>query len=240
MSLEKVLITGASRGIGLAIAEKLAGKYQLILHATTENSFTKFIPNSEILCADFSDPAQVSQFCKQLKKEHGNQLVAIINNAGITKDNAILFQSEKDIDSILNINLRAPIMISKTAMKIFAASKKGTIINMSSISAHTGNAFQSIYAATKAGLIAFSKSLAKEAGVLNESHQIRVLSISPGYIETDMTTHVPAAEKEKFLALTPSRKFGKAEEVAALVAFLLSEEADFINGSDIPINGGLA
>lgn len=239
MLLEKVLITGASRGIGLAIAEKLAGKYKLILHATNENSFTKSIPGSEILCADFSDPEQVATFCKRLKKEHGNDLVAVINNAGIAKDNAILFQSEKDIDSILNINLRAPIMISKTAMKIFSANKKGTIIQMSSISAHTGNAFQSIYATTKAGLVAFSKSLAKEAGVLNESHEIRVLSVSPGYIETEMTAHVPTADKEKYLKATPSRRFGKAEEVAELVEFLLSGKSAFINGSDLLINGGM-
>lgn len=240
MLLKKILITGASRGIGLAIAEKLAGDYYLILHATSENSFTKTMPNSEVLCADFSDPVQVSTFCKQLKKEHGNELVAVINNAGIAKDNSILFQSEKDIDSILNINLRAPILISKTAMKIFSANKKGTIINMSSISAHTGNAFQSVYASTKAALVAFSKSLAKEAGVLNDAHEIRVLSISPGYIETEMTAHVPQADQEKFLAITPSRKFGKAEEVASLVSFLLSDQSTFINGSDIPINGGLA
>ncbi len=103
MALKKVLITGASRGIGLAIANKLVNQYHLVLHATNEQSFTTSLPNSSILCADFSDPEQVSVFCKQLKKEHSDELYAVINNAGITLDNSIIFQSEKDIDKILNV-----------------------------------------------------------------------------------------------------------------------------------------
>ncbi|HTM99285.1 MAG TPA: SDR family oxidoreductase, partial [Pedobacter sp.] len=160
MAIKKVLITGASRGIGLAIANKLANQYELILHATNEQSFTRPIPNSSIISADFSDPEQVTAFCKRLKKEHGDELYAIINNAGVTLDNSIIFQSEKDIDKMLNVNLKAPIMICKTAMKIFNVRKKGVIINVGSVIGETGNAFQSIYAATKAGLVAFSKSLA--------------------------------------------------------------------------------
>ncbi len=111
----------------------------------------------------FQNPEQVSDFCKQLKKEHGDTLYGVINNAGVTFDNSLIFQPEKAIDAMLNVNLRAPIMICKTAMKIFSLSKQGVIINVSSIVGETGNAFQAVYAATKARLVALSKSLAQEA-----------------------------------------------------------------------------
>jgi 3-oxoacyl-[acyl-carrier protein] reductase len=239
MTTKKILITGASRGLGLAISKKLSSQYQLVLHASSADSFISIPPNSQILCADLSDPEQVTSFCKQLKKEHGDTLYGIINNAGVTFDNSLIFQPEKAIDSMLNVNLRAPIMICKTAMKIFSLSKQGVIINVSSVVAETGNAFQSVYAATKAGLIALSKSLAQEAAALNETHQIRVLSIAPGFIETDMTDNLPETEKEKYLKMIPSKRFGKAEEIADLVSFLLSDQSAYINGTNININGGL-
>lgn len=235
-----VLITGASRGLGLAISKKLSSHYQLILHASGPDSFTTEIPNSQILCADLSDPEQVSIFCKKIKKEYGDNLYAVINNAGVALDNSLIFQPEKAIDTMLNVNLRAPIMICKTAMKIFGLNKRGIIINISSVVAETGNAFQAVYAATKAGLISFSKSLAHEAAALNEDHQIRVLSISPGFIETDMTDRIPENEREKYLKMIPSKRFGKAEEIADLVNFLLSDQSAYINGTNLHINGGLA
>lgn len=239
MTNKKILITGASRGLGLAISKKLSDQYQLILHASSPESFTTAIPNSQLMYADFSDPEQVTAFCRQLKKEHGEGLYAVINNAGVTFDNSLIFQSEKAIDSMLNVNLRAPIMICKTAMKIFNLNKEGVIINISSIVGQTGNAFQSVYAATKAGLVALSKSLAQEAAALNEEHSIRVLSISPGFIETDMTAKLPEAEKEKYLKMIPSKRFGKVEDVAEMISFLLSEQAFYVNGTNIHVNGGL-
>lgn len=239
MTNKKILITGASRGLGLAISKKLCNEYQLILHASSLESFTETIPNSQILCADFSDPEQLNNFCKQLKKEHGDSLYGVINNAGITFDNSILFQSEKAIDTMLNVNLRAPILISKTAMKIFNLSKSGVIINISSIVGQTGNAFQSVYAATKAGLVALAKSLAQEAAALSEEHSIRVLSVSPGFVETDMTSKLPEAEREKYLKMIPAKRFGKAEDVADLISFLLSDQASYVNGTNINVNGGL-
>lgn len=239
MTTKKVLITGASRGLGLAISQKLSSQYQLILHASHAESFTHPIPNSQLLCANFSDPEQVSTFCKQLKKEHGNELYAVINNAGVTLDNSLIFQPEKAIDTMLNVNLRAPIMICKTAMKIFNLNKEGIIINISSVVAETGNAFQSVYSATKAGLIALSKSLAQEAAALNEEHRIRVLCVSPGFIETDMTASLPEDEKAKYLKMIPSKRFGKAEEIADLITFLLSDQSAYINGTNLHINGGL-
>jgi len=239
MTTKKVLITGASRGLGLAISRKLSSQYQLILHASSKDSFTSIPPNSHILCADLSDPGQVADFCKQLKKEHGDTLYGVINNAGVTFDNSLIFQPEKAIDAMINVNLRTPIMICKTAMKIFGLSKEGVIINVSSVVGETGNAFQAVYAATKAGLVALSKSLAQEAAALNEEHNIRVLSISPGFIETDMTDKLPEKEKEKYLKMIPSKRFGKAEDVAEMISFLLSGQSAYVNGTNIHINGGL-
>ena len=239
MEKRKVLITGASKGLGLAISKKLAGDYTLILHASKKESFADIEPGSHLLCADFSDPDQINGFCKRLKAEHGDTLYAVINNAGVTFDKSLIYQPEREIEGMLNVNLKAPIMICKTAMKIFNQTKQGVIINISSLVGETGNAFQSVYAATKAGLAALSKSLAQEAAAITEGHQIRVLSVSPGFIETNMTASIPEAQKEKYLDMIPAKRFGKAEEVADAIAYLLSDKASYINGTNIHINGGL-
>lgn len=240
-----VLITGASRGIGKAIALTLQDSYSLVLHATSEESLAAVMNdlkqpgNHSALCADLSDAAAVKNFCSELKKQFGSSLYAVVNNAGVTLDKSLLFQPEGDIDKMLQVNLKAPILISKTAFKIFHGTRMGVIINMSSCIGEMGNAFQSVYAATKAGLVAFSKSLAREAGSLLPDHAIRVLSISPGYIETSMTNNIPQQEKEKYLGNIPAKRLGGAEEVANLVKFLLTNEAGYINGSEIKINGGI-
>jgi 3-oxoacyl-[acyl-carrier protein] reductase len=240
MERKKVLITGASKGLGLAISKKLASTYELILHASKEESFTTIEPGSHMLCADFSDPDQVTTFCKQLKKLHGDTLYAVINNAGVTFDKPLNFQPDREIDTMLNVNLRAPVMICKTAMKIFGLHGQGVIINISSVVGESGNAFQSVYAATKAGLTALSRSLAQEAAALNEGgHAIRVLSVSPGFIETDMTATIPEAIKEKYLSMIPAKRFGTVNDVADTIEFLLSDKAAYINGTNIHINGGL-
>src|SRR5471030_1797224 len=139
MDKKKVLITGASKGLGLAIAKKLSPKYELILHASKKESFTEIIPGSHILCADFSDNEQTANFCKALKKEHSDNLYAVINNAGLTYDKPLNYQPDREIDAMLNVNLRAPIMISKTAMKIFGLLNRGVIINISSVVGESGN-----------------------------------------------------------------------------------------------------
>jgi 3-oxoacyl-[acyl-carrier protein] reductase len=236
---KKVLITGASRGLGLAISKKLSAEYSLILHASKEESFSEAVPGAHILCADFSDSDQIADFCKRLKAEHGDSLYAVINNAGLTLNKSLIFQPERDIDAMLNINLKAPIMICKTAMKIFNLNKEGVIINLSSCVGETGSPFQSVYAAAKAGLVALAKSLAQEAGALNEKHNIRVLSVSPGFIETDMTSDIPQSDKDKYFQMIPANRYGKAEDVAEAISFLLSDKASYINGTNIHINGGL-
>ncbi len=242
----KVLITGASRGLGLAMAKKLSSQYSLILHASKDENLDnlrsflgKYQDRHHVLCADFSNHEEVSKFCKQLKKQYIDSLYGVINNAGVTFNKSLLFQPERDIDTIIQVNLKAPILINKTALKIFALKKKGIIINVSSCVGEIGNAFQAVYAATKAGLVALTKSLAKEVSVLDKDHSIRILSISPGFIETEMTEKIPDSEKEKYLANIPSNRFGKSEEVAEVITFLLSEKATYINGTDIKINGGI-
>jgi 3-oxoacyl-[acyl-carrier protein] reductase len=236
---KKILITGASRGLGLAISKKLLSKYTLILHASSPDSFTTLLPGANILCADFSDNKQLIDFCKRLKREHGDELYAVINNAGVTFDKSLIYQPEHEIDKMLQVNLKAPVMICKTAMKIFGLNKQGVIINISSVVGESGNAFQSVYAATKAGLTALSRSLAQEAAALNDDHQIRVLSVSPGFIDTDMTATIPPAIREKYLGMIPAKRLGTTDDVANTIAFLLSDEASYINGTNIHINGGL-
>jgi 3-oxoacyl-[acyl-carrier protein] reductase len=236
---KKVLITGASRGLGLAISKLLAPDYHLILHASSPESFTETIPDSDILCADLSDAEQLADFCKQLKKQHGSELYGVINNAGVTFDNSIIYQQEKHIDAMLNVNLRAPILICKTVMKLFAANGGGVIINMSSVVGESGNAFQAVYAATKAALVAFSRSLAQEAAVMNDPNNVRVLCVSPGFIDTDMTANIPAEMKEKYLKMIPAKKMGTPEDIAETIYFLLSEKASYINGTNVHVNGGL-
>lgn len=192
-----------------------------------------------MLCADLSDPVQLAEFCKQLKKKHGSDLYAVVNNAGVAHDNSIIYQQEKHIDAMLNINLRAPVMICKTVMKLFSANGGGVIINMSSVVGESGNAFQAVYAATKAALVAFSRSLAQEAAVMNDPNNIRVLCVSPGFIDTDMTANIPVEMKEKYLKMIPAKKMGTPEDIAQTVYFLLSEKASYINGTNVHVNGGL-
>jgi 3-oxoacyl-[acyl-carrier protein] reductase len=239
MTKKKVLITGASKGLGLAIAKKLSEEYSLILHASKAESFKTVFPDCDFLYADFSDPEQISAFCKKLKKDYGDTLYAVINNAGLTFDKSLIYQPEHEIDTMLNVNLKAPIMICKAVMKNFVLNKRGVIVNISSCVGETGNAFQAVYSATKAGLVALSKSLAKEVAALSTDHQIRVLSISPGFIETEMTAILPEAEREKYLKMIPANRFGNVDDIADTVSFLLSDKASFINGTNISINGGM-
>lgn len=221
------------------MSKLLSSEYRLVLHATTPESFKEQIPDSEMLCGDLSDPTQLADFCKALKKQHGSDLYGVINNAGVAHDNSIIYQQEKHIDAMLSINLRAPILICKTVMKLFSANAGGVIINMSSVVGESGNAFQAVYAATKAALVAFSRSLAQEAAVMNDPNNIRVLCVSPGFIDTDMTANIPAEMKEKYLKMIPAKKMGAPEDIAQTVYFLLSEKAAYINGTNVHVNGGL-
>lgn len=239
MPEKKILITGASRGLGFAISKALSAEYTLILHATSKESFSHVDPRHHLLCADLSDPNELNDFCKRLKKEHGDTLYGVINNAGVTFDKSLIYQPENEIDKMLHVNLKAPIMICKAVLKQFLLNKQGVIINVSSCVGETGNAFQAVYSATKAGLAALSKSLAREVSALSEEHTIRILSIAPGFIETEMTDSVPEKFRQEYLKAIPANRFGNVNEVADVVAFLLSDKASYINGTNININGGI-
>ena len=239
MPEKKILITGASRGLGFAISKALSAEYTLILHATSKESFSHVDPKHHLLCADLSDPNELNDFCKRLKKEHGDTLYGVINNAGVTFDKSLIYQPENEIDKMLHVNLKAPIMICKAVLKQFLLNKQGVIINVSSCVGETGNAFQAVYSATKAGLAALSKSLAREVSALSEEHTIRILSIAPGFIETEMTDSVPEKFRQEYLKAIPANRFGNVNEVADVVAFLLSDKASYINGTNININGGI-
>lgn len=244
MATEKmVLITGASRGIGRAIALKLAKKYRLILHASVESSLvslkTELDGNHEILYADFTDVAATKNFCTELKKIAGKSLYAVVNNAGIAIDKPLMYQSMRDIDAMLSVNMKAPLLISKVALKIFIANNKGVLVNISSCVGQTGNAFQVVYSMTKAAMTVMSKAIAKEVAALNKEHQIRSVSIAPGFIETDMTKELTDSVREAYIKMIPTSHFGHPSDVADAVDFVLSKQASYINGTEIAVNGGI-
>ncbi|MEO1259507.1 MAG: SDR family NAD(P)-dependent oxidoreductase [Bacteroidota bacterium] len=246
MKNAKILITGASRGIGQAIALKLSQEgFSLVLHARQDESLIETISQLkegiayETITADLADPNQVKGFLSALKKAH-KDLYGIVSNAGITSDKPIAYQPEKEIDLLLQVNLKVPILLGKYAMKHFMKTKKGFFVNISSVVGEIGNAFQSVYGASKAGITALSKSWAKEIGQLVPDHEVRFLTVSPGFIETDMTDQLTPAIKSLYKKSIPSNRFGHPGEVANLIAFLLSEQSPYINGSEIKINGGIA
>ncbi len=243
MEKKKVLITGASRGIGKAIALTLSKDYDLILHASRPESLKNLLkelgPKHAVLCADFSDVEATKIFCNALKKLVGQSLYGVVNNAGIALDKPLMYQSMNAIEQMLNINVKAPLLISKTALKLFIPNKEGVIINLGSCVGETGNAFQVVYSMTKAAMVAMSKSIAKEIALIDKTLNIRAITVSPGFIDTDMTKDLPEAVKEKYLEMIPSSYFGHPNEVANVVEFALSEKAKYVNGTNIAVNGGL-
>lgn len=243
MEKKKVLVTGASRGIGRAIAFALSGQYSLILHASKPESLESLLKEldgeHEVLCADFSEINAVKEFCSVLKKMAGKSFYGVVNNAGVALDKPLMYQSLNDIDKMLNINVKAPLLISKTALKLFIGNKEGVIINMGSCVGETGNAFQVVYSMTKAAMVTMTKSIAKEVSLIDKSLNIRAVTVSPGFIDTDMTKSLSDDVKEKYLEMIPSSYFGDPNEVANVVKFALSAEAKYINGTNIAVNGGI-
>lgn len=242
-----ILVTGASRGLGRSIALKLFQEnYAVILHARKEEHLAALLGEmgeSErigVLCADFADGEALKGFVAALSAQYRGRLYGIVNNAGIALDDAIAYQPERDIDMMLQVNLKAPIMIGKAGMKMFLKRKQGVIINISSFVGESGNAFQSVYAACKAGLVGLTKSWAKEISELLDEHMIRFLTVSPGFIDSDMTEKIPGPQKEAYLKRIASKRMGRPEEVAELVSFLVSDRASYMNGSQIEITGGLS
>ena len=233
---KKILITGASRGIGKDIALKSKEKGYEVLGTSTTNEGVSNLKKNGIhgLQLNLNDKKSVESFNYLLTQEHPD-IAVLVNNAGITRDNIVLRMTEEEWMDVLNVNLNGAFKISKTVLKFMLKKRWGRILNITSTSASTGNRGQANYAAAKAGIEAFSKSLAKEVG----SRGITVNAIAPGYIQTDMTKVISEKVKEEILSQIPLSRFGKPEEISQLVDFLISDEASYITGQTIHINGGL-
>jgi len=233
---KKILITGASRGIGRDIALNSKEKGYKVLGTSTTNEGVSSLKENGIhgLQLDLNDKKSVESFNGLLTQEHPD-IAVLVNNAGITRDNIVLRMSEEEWTDVLNVNLNGAFKVTKTVLKFMLKKRWGRILNITSTSASTGNRGQANYAAAKAGIEAFSKSVAKEVG----SRGITVNAIAPGYIQTDMTEVISENVKKEILSQIPLSRFGKPEEISQLVDFLISDEASYITGQTIHINGGL-
>ena len=234
--MKTALVTGASRGIGRAIALELKSKdFSIIGTATYQAGVDALIENGiEGYILDLNSPNSIGNFWEQLEADKKN-ISVLVNNAGITRDNIVLRMSDDEWSDIMNVHLNGTFQLCKRSLKMMLKNKWGRIINISSASASIGNRGQSNYAAAKAGVEAFTKSLAKEVG----KRDITINAVAPGFIATDMTEQNDGVNAEYLIKEIPLGRFGEPEEVAGLVKFLCSEKASYITGQTIHINGGL-
>ncbi len=234
--MKTALVTGASRGIGKAIALELKEKgYSVIGTATSDNGAAKLNDigiQGHVL--DLNSHESIDSFWQKLEDNNQN-ISLLVNNAGITRDNIVLRMSDEEWSDIMNVHLYGTFQLCKRSLKMMLKSKWGRIINISSASASIGNRGQSNYAAAKAGVEAFTKSLAKEVG----KRDITINAVAPGFISTDMTENNDGVNEDYLIKEIPLGRFGEPAEVANLVTFLCSEEASYITGQTIHINGGL-
>ncbi|SEO78576.1 3-oxoacyl-[acyl-carrier-protein] reductase [Luteibacter sp. UNC138MFCol5.1] len=237
---EIALVTGASRGIGAAIADRLAALGATVYGTATSESGAKAI--GERLAAhgghgrvlDVTDPAAIEALIDGIAKESGAVSV-LVNNAGITRDQLLMRMKEDDWSAIMDTNLTSVFRTSKAVMRGMMKARKGRIISIASVVGVTGNPGQANYAAAKAGIIAFSKSLAREIG----SRGITVNVVAPGFIDTDMTRALPEEQREALLAGIALGHLGEASDIAEAVAFLASPAARYITGETLHVNGGM-
>lgn len=241
---EKIaVITGASRGIGAAIAKKMAENgatviinYQGSVQAAQalEAEIREKGGKAVTYKCDVSDFDKCEKFIGDIVKEYG-RIDILVNNAGITRDGLLMGMKEEDFDSVINVNLKGTFNTIRFASRTMVKQRKGKIINISSVSGVTGNAGQANYSASKAGIIGFTKSAARELA----SRNINVNAIAPGFVDTDMTITLSDKVKEGAKGQIPLGRFGKPEEVAELALFLSSEKSDYITGQVINIDGGM-
>lgn len=238
-----IVVTGASRGIGRAIAVAMSepGHEVVVNYRSNPKSAEETAVQIEskggiphLLQFDISDSEAVKAAFKEIVKNH-NRLDVLVNNAGITRDNLLAIMKPVEWDDVININLKGTFLCSQAAVKPMMRQKYGRIINVTSVVGVMGNAGQSNYAAAKAGIIGFTRSLAREL----ISRNITVNAVAPGFIETDMTRDMPEKSRELLLAQIPAGRAGSGEDVAAAVKFLASQAAGYVTGQVLHVNGGM-
>ena len=241
---EKVaLVTGASRGIGKSIAMAVAARGAQVLCVSSRDGGCADVltaidaagGKAQAMACDVSDPGQVQGLADQVLQEYG-RLDVLINNAGVTRDGVFLRMSSDDFDQVVATNLRGPFLLCRAFARAMAKARCGRIINIGSVVGLTGNAGQANYAASKAGLVGLTKSLAKELA----GRGVTANLIAPGFIETDMTAALPEETQKTLLASIPLGRFGRPEDIAAAVVFLCSDAASYVTGQTLVVDGGMA
>lgn len=239
MDKKIALVTGASRGIGRAIAEQLARDGFFVIGTATSDSGAEAISiylgdNGRGLKLNVTDSDSIENIIKSINDEYGTPAV-LVNNAGITRDNLLMRMKDDEWDEIIATNLTSVFRMSKAVLRGMMKAKSGRIINISSVVGVTGNAGQANYAAAKAGMIGFAKSMAKEVG----SRNITINTVAPGFIDTDMTRELSVEHKQTLLSAIPLGRLGEANEIANAVSFLASDKAAYITGETLHVNGGM-
>jgi 3-oxoacyl-[acyl-carrier protein] reductase len=240
-NLEKknIIVTGASGGIGNAIIKKLSEAGANILASGTRieklEELKKNFEGLKILKFDISQSDKIEEFIENATNELGGSLDGIVNNAGITQDNLAIRMSLDEWQKVININLTSTFLMSKFAIKKMLKNKSGKIVNITSVVGHTGNLGQANYTASKAGIVAMSKSLAIEYAKKN----ININCISPGFIKTAMTDKIDDKFKEVIVSKIPSARLGEPDDIANAVLFLTSDQSNYINGETLHVNGGM-
>ena len=244
------VVTGGSRGIGKSIVELLAGSgfhvvftynsseesaNALAAELSSRSGWTSTLPIVKASKLNVVDPAASAALIEAVIAEYG-QIDLLVNNAGVTKDGLLMRMSEADWDLVVDTNLKGVYNVTKAVVRPMMSQKRGKIINITSVVALTGNPGQANYCASKAGVIGFTKSIAKEVA----SRGITVNAVAPGYIETDMTHQLTDAQREGLLAMVPLKRAGRPEDIARVVGFLASSAADYITGQTLVVDGGMA
>ena len=236
---KNIIVTGASGGIGNSIIKKLSETGANILASGTRieklEELKKTFKDIKILKFDISQSDKIEEFIENATKDLGGSLDCIINNAGITQDNLAIRMSLEEWQKVININLTSTFLISKFAIKKMLKNKSGKIVNITSVVGHTGNLGQANYTASKAGIVAMSKSLAIEYAKKN----ININCISPGFINTAMTDKIDEKFKDIIISKIPSARLGDPDDIANAVLFLSSDKSSYINGETLHVNGGM-
>jgi len=243
MSEAKVaIVTGASRGIGAAIANQLAVDGNIVIGTATSEGGAAAISEQiksaghqgEGMVLNVTDPDSVAALIKKVTEQFGVPVI-LVNNAGITKDNLLMRMSDEEWFDVINTNLSAVFRMSKACLRGMLKARWGRVVNISSVVGSMGNPGQANYSATKAGVMGFARSMAKEVG----SRNITVNSVAPGFIDTDMTKSLPDEQRKALIDGVALSRLGEPEEVAKVVAFLCSDAASYVTGETIHVNGGL-